>query len=78
MNKMQDFICRKCSHAVTKWTEMGPRGVHAYGVNCLRCGTFIKWGTKDELRQLTKAGNKFKLLRYVQAPPRATLKGYME
>jgi hypothetical protein len=57
---------------------MGPRDVHAYGVNCLMYGTFFKWGTKDELRQLRKAKKSFKLRRYVDSGNAATLKDYLK
>jgi hypothetical protein len=57
-----DFTCRKCSHTLTTWREMGPNDVHAYKVSCMSCDAFYKWGTKDDLRKLKRARKAYELI----------------
>jgi len=38
--------------AASRWLEEAPQTIHAYRVECMQCGTFIKWGAQTELDKM--------------------------
>jgi hypothetical protein len=63
--------CGKVTQAGTKWSETPPDNHNMYRVECLHCGSFIKWGTRLNLETLKQLNIPFSFRPYpkpIQGP----------
>lgn len=63
----------------TRWIERGPTSSARYRVECLLCGTFIKWGTERQLIALVDADEEGEVVPYEESiePPSPSLDAFI-